>query len=355
LEGSSFQPDTLQHGAWNGIDFINTSALNQASIFEYCIFEYSKSISINNLGGVIYCYNFSNLKITNSVFRNNFAVFGSVIGCDYYSCPQLTGNLFHYNSALLAGSPFYFKYSQPFLNNNTIADNEIMNEDEWYQTAFVHNYISKPELTGNIIRNNHTNFYFQYQILEGKSYYITYNNIENGYEGTGNIDLPAGFINTGNHPYSLSANSACINSGNIDLPFSCEFPVLDLAGDQRIHGDTVDLGAYEWQGTSVDDDIIPENEFNLTNYPNPFNPSTVISFKISDIRDQGIDESGADVELTIYNLKGQKIKQYSIINNQSSVVWDGTDSSGKAVTSGIYFSKIQLGKLTASRKMILLK
>lgn len=96
----------------------------------------------------------------------------------------------------------------------------------------------------------------------------------------------------------------------------------------------------------------------LVNYPNPFNPSTEISFTAK-------DAEGAKIE--IYNLKGQKVKSFSVISipsfgkrsqlsNMFSVTWNGTDSSGKAVSSGIYYSVLkQAGKAIATNKMVLLK
>jgi len=92
----------------------------------------------------------------------------------------------------------------------------------------------------------------------------------------------------------------------------------------------------------------PENIF-LQNYPNPFNPTTTISFNLT----------AKDIEnakLEIYNLKGKKNRHYSILNNQSLIVWDGTDNNDQPVSSGIYLSKLKInGKIEASNKMILLK
>ena len=85
------------------------------------------------------------------------------------------------------------------------------------------------------------------------------------------------------------------------------------------------------------------------NYPNPFNPTTTISFELN-------TETTGNPELVIYNLKGQKIQQHPISNNQSSIIWDGTDESGKLVTSGVYFYRLLLdGKPIASRRMLLMK
>ena len=83
------------------------------------------------------------------------------------------------------------------------------------------------------------------------------------------------------------------------------------------------------------------------NYPNPFNPETTISFEMPFNIENSVIE--------IYNIKGEKIRQYSIFNNQSSIVWDGKDDMNKPVASGIYFYKMQAGKYSSTRKMLLMK
>ncbi|MCK4311698.1 MAG: T9SS type A sorting domain-containing protein [Candidatus Cloacimonetes bacterium] len=86
------------------------------------------------------------------------------------------------------------------------------------------------------------------------------------------------------------------------------------------------------------------------NYPNPFNPTTTISFSIP-------EES--KVELTVYNIKGQKVK--TLTNNIFDtgihlVVWNSDDELGKSVSSGVYFYKLKVdGKDKAVKKMLLLK
>jgi parallel beta-helix repeat protein len=85
------------------------------------------------------------------------------------------------------------------------------------------------------------------------------------------------------------------------------------------------------------------------NFPNPFNSSTTISYTLP---------KEMQAELAIYNLKGQKIR--SLVNgNQAkgmhSVVWNGTDDSGKHVSSGIYFSKLITSGKVITSKLIMLK
>ena len=110
---------------------------------------------------------------------------------------------------------------------------------------------------------------------------------------------------------------------------------------------------------SVGNNIVPAEKPYLTNYPNPFNPSTTISFSLT-------TEIKENVELTIFNLKGQKVKDLSPSlchaepveargENKYSVIWNGTDQNNQPVSSGVYFYKLSSGDFELSRKMLLLK
>ena len=95
--------------------------------------------------------------------------------------------------------------------------------------------------------------------------------------------------------------------------------------------------------------IIPKSTALLGNYPNPFNPTTEISFALKDAQ---------NVTLEIFNVRGQKVK--TLINDNMDaglhqVLWAGLDNDGKQISSGIYFYKMQAGKYISTRKMILMK
>jgi len=98
------------------------------------------------------------------------------------------------------------------------------------------------------------------------------------------------------------------------------------------------------------ENTIPNSNYMLENYPNPFNPSTTIELSIR-------EES--KVELSIYNMKGQKIN--TLLNNQitsgkHSIVWNGEDNSGKKVGSGVYFYQLNVnGETKSAKKCLLLK
>lgn len=85
------------------------------------------------------------------------------------------------------------------------------------------------------------------------------------------------------------------------------------------------------------------------NYPNPFNPVTSIGYQLS---------APSAVELSIYNLLGQKIK--TLVNKQQSagtyfIKWDGTNEAGNSVADGVYLYRLQTDYFNQIRKMILLK
>ncbi|MDP8267570.1 MAG: T9SS type A sorting domain-containing protein [Candidatus Tenebribacter davisii] len=84
----------------------------------------------------------------------------------------------------------------------------------------------------------------------------------------------------------------------------------------------------------------------------PFNPSTTIFFNVL----PGTHET----EISIFNIKGQKVKKFTFPNrslgtNEQDVVWNGTDENGKTVSSSIYFYKLKSSSFEQTKKMILMK
>jgi hypothetical protein len=109
---------------------------------------------------------------------------------------------------------------------------------------------------------------------------------------------------------------------------------------------------------SGEDDLPGAHNKLLGNYPNPFNPSTTISFSLT-------AEDSENAEIIIYNVKGQKVKTLECNNHviaetteslsHYSVVWHGKDDNGKHVSSGIYLYKLKSVNYTSTKKMILMK
>lgn len=113
-----------------------------------------------------------------------------------------------------------------------------------------------------------------------------------------------------------------------------------------------DVQILGFEGILVDtDDIVILTPQLFDNYPNPFNPTTIISFSLT-------SEGSENTELAIYNLKGQVVKQLlnqKLSAGNHSCIWNGKDDNGKQVASGVYFYKLRSGSYTNTKKMLLLK
>ena len=102
--------------------------------------------------------------------------------------------------------------------------------------------------------------------------------------------------------------------------------------------------------TSVKNESTSPKNYSLRqNYPNPFNPSTTIEYQLP---------SRGNVQINICNSLGQLVR--SLVNElrdagTHSVVWDGRDNGGHAVSTGAYFYQVQVGGFVQAKRMLLLK
>ncbi|MCK5547380.1 MAG: zinc-dependent metalloprotease, partial [Thermoplasmata archaeon] len=87
-----------------------------------------------------------------------------------------------------------------------------------------------------------------------------------------------------------------------------------------------------------------------SNYPNPFNPQTMIEYSIG---------SDMNVSLKIYNANGRLVR--TLVDNEHhgtgifQKLWDGRDNAGNAMSTGIYFSQLKGNGFVDTRKMVLIK
>lgn len=108
-----------------------------------------------------------------------------------------------------------------------------------------------------------------------------------------------------------------------------------------------DISVSEEEAVSNGNDINQLAELSLSNYPNPFNPETRISFSIPQ------NEVGS---LKIYNLKGQLVKEFNNLTSQDThIVWKGRDKNNNEIPSGIYLTKLVAGSSRIVKKVTLLK
>jgi len=137
----------------------------------------------------------------------------------------------------------------------------------------------------------------------------------------------------------------------IDLRMlSYEFVILEVNGASCQFG----LDDIYWSGGG---EVLAISNFNTLldrfvlkdNYPNPFNPLTLISYELpSDIL----------VNITIYDMIGKKVK--TLVNSlqtagYKSIKWDATNNRNEPVSAGVYLYTIEAGDYSQTKKMVLLK
>ncbi|OQY40289.1 MAG: hypothetical protein B6226_00045 [Candidatus Cloacimonetes bacterium 4572_65] len=221
------------------------------------------------------------------------------------------------------------------MNHNTIVEYSKAVYSPYTENQLTNNIIWSAEPTGNIVTDND---------------YVTanYNNIalpnSEIFTGINNINEDPSFVEDDSNFYGknakelafqLNSDSPCIDAGN---------PSYDSDPD----GSIPDLGIYPFVGNK-DNDSPVASKMQLSNYPNPFNPTTNILYNIKE---------NAHIDIRIYNIKGQLVKKL-INENQTtgrySVVWNGVDNKANNVASGIYFVKMKQGNKSISKKIILTK
>lgn len=100
--------------------------------------------------------------------------------------------------------------------------------------------------------------------------------------------------------------------------------------------------------------LTPQETNLLANYPNPFNPETWIPYRLA---------VPGDVSLTIYGINGQVVRRLALGHQPAgfytardrAAYWDGRNSAGEPVASGVYFYTLTADNFTATRKMLIRK
>jgi hypothetical protein len=110
------------------------------------------------------------------------------------------------------------------------------------------------------------------------------------------------------------------------------------------------LTSFGHQGTSpVLSDVPEASPFQVRHYPNPFNPSVKIDYNMP---------HRGQLSIRVYNVRGELVR--TLLDNQieagpGAVVWDGTDTSGAMVASGVYFYETQVAGEVRVGKMALVR
>jgi len=330
-------------------DIVNNNINSNYSTFGAGIYCLSDNVDIlgNNLnnnhspfGAGIYCGSSNPMINGNSIYNNTSVLRGAGIYCNEYANPAITHNVIYNNN----GNGICCFSSDPLIFNNVIASN--------YSTVSggIYCWASSPQIMNSIIWANSDSGEAQILLEEGSDPYITFCDIQGGWEGEGNLDVDPLFRDPVNGDYHLMAtycddpyDSPCIDAGN---PSYCD-TLLDC--DWGLGTEICDMGAFSGEGIPTD---VPEIVFSplpnhislFQNYPNPFNPVTTIKYTLP---------YQSDVRLEIYNLLGQQVE--TLVDKIQKpghhvIIWDASDYS-----SGIYFYRLTAGNKMIAKKMVLVK
>jgi hypothetical protein len=316
-------------------------------IVENCKFFDNSTTSTNWQGwasafmNVDYNDELDDTYINNCLFYDNV----NINGKSTIYAKSLNNGMVHFTNNTLINneSPFGIE----FQGNIDFRNNILRNEGD-YEIAL---FDKSGQGIISIIDITHSN------ILGGQSAIYNQNNANIVNWGEGNIDEYPLFDSLGTYPFVLLEGSPCIDTGTPDTT-GLYLPPWDLLHNHRVwdgDGDgiaIIDMGCYEYGAepyVEVTQNQIPNTQYQLYNYPNPFNPETKIVFNLP--------EEG-NVKLEIYNIKGQKVKTLLdcyMSPGRSEMIWNSRDDNQKRVASGVYLYQLQTPSKSYVRKCMLLK
>ena len=311
---------------YGGAFFISTS--ENIVISENYIHDNSAS----DRGAGFYLH--SSCTINRNLIANNISHWGGGFYVADYS-PKIINNLICNNIADVGAGFFifdaYFAPGYDYIANNTIANNiandyapAILLADSYiiFINCIIYNN-SSPENDHQIFLQWGAETSFHYCDIQGGIEGIKTDTGE-PFEGTyeNNIDSDPWFLWGTNDKYALQKGSPCINAGTPDTT-GLLMPEYDFAGNLRINGDTIDMGAYEYQFTVSIEDI--DNISFIRIFPNP--TSGQLWIKNS--------SNGEDfISVEIFNSLGKKLLEFETSEDLTQV-----DLSKKP--KGVYLIRIK--------------
>ncbi len=279
-------------------------------------------------GGAISFYSTTLPKITNTVFADNYTEYsngGAVNTLGAGNTPAFGNCVFYGNEARHGdGGAINLAYAQATFVNTIIYDNNGMYSDDL-----------------NLDFDGYADIYYSDAALP------------DGATGSNNFYADPQFSDADNLDFSLTPHSPCIDAGtNIFLVGSDT-----LVNITNYYGTNPDVGAYEYfppQGVNNETPLV----FSLKqNYPNPVsknstaNSATIIEYSIPAIANG--TERQSHVSLTVYDLLGREIAE--LFNGYQTSGTHKAVFDAEKLPAGIYIYRLQVGKLSATKKMILLK
>ena len=160
---------------------------------------------------------------------------------------------------------------------------------------------------------------------------------------SGNIHKDPEFILIGPHPYQIIESSPCADAGTNDTT-GLSLPEFDCANNPRINNQRVDMGAYEWDITVSDNEIVLDKKninTELLVFPNPFKSKFIVEFEM---------EKHGDATLKLYDGKGVMIKQKLLLGLSKGKQTEELDLPN--LEAGVYIIKINYQNKVLSHKIL---
>lgn len=402
-----FQGLPIDTYAWHGIVFNSTNTRSVGgSVLDYCRFDYAnKTTATSPHGGALFIYRSDNVLVKDCYFYSNNARLGGAVYVEF-SSPRFEACSFYFNGRkqtttlqviTSAGGAMYIKDSNPYMHDLKFIENaahdgaaifmdhsspKMSNVLITKNTAtgfagaiFINN--SSPHIVNMTSADNHATMGGgSFSLMNSNSHptiinsilygntkpeiyinngtpVVTYSIIDSAssqtYFGTGCLSNDPLFSQQHNYTLACTSCGDDVSSPAIDAghPDSIDTHIDCFAGRGTSTADMGYFGGSLWgPQTAISENGIFVNEFKLNkNYPNPFNPTTVISWSLP--------EAG-NIDVSIYNLNGQKV--YTLYNGTQNAgtyqhIWNaGTHASG------IYIAVLHVDQhISGTQKLLLVK
>ncbi|MFO7656623.1 MAG: right-handed parallel beta-helix repeat-containing protein [Bacteroidales bacterium] len=341
---------------YKGLWFMNVEGAEVTNnTFEECEGTHGNAVSIftsknilfaNNFMGEVKGEGFTFSGNTNMVFHNNI-IYGA-----FADNQELGSNVVRHNGGMC--------YGYIIITNNTIMNSSNGNgiggsfaiEDS--SKGIIKNNITDGGPSGMKLNRSH-NIYTDLNWTQQERYGWSLMETEFIQRDRDSI-----FVTALDYNYQLSEISQARKAGidpNLIIPQEIQDMFPDYDFSQDYYGNTrgkegfYDIGAIKYsESTGIVDNETLESKSILKNYPNPFSTSTTITFEAP---------KNGHYNLTVYDIAGREIAvllNCTIPAGKQQIEWDGTNSAGHQVGSGVYFYQLKTKNgFIETKKMMLIK